>query len=68
MFRRRLFAALIGIAAAGFSATSARAGEYAPVIGQYHPQIILPTVEHDREVALSSYLGRKVLLVHFASW
>jgi hypothetical protein len=39
-----------------------------PRVGRPHPQIVLPTIEGDRVIALSSLRGRKVLLVHFASW
>ncbi len=39
-----------------------------PKAGRLHPQIVLPTIEGDRAIALSSLRGRKVLLVHFASW
>ncbi len=44
------------------------AATYPPPIGTEHPQIVLPTLEHDSAVAISSYRGKKVLLVHFASW
>jgi peroxiredoxin len=46
----------------------AQAEPYAPTIGDPHPQVALPTIDGDGVVALSSYRGRKVLLVHFASW
>ena len=46
----------------------ARAEPYAPKKGKVHPPIVLPTLEHDRSVALSSFRGKKVLLIHFASW
>jgi hypothetical protein len=39
-----------------------------PKAGRPHPQIVLPTIKGDRAIALSSLRGRKVLLVHFASW
>jgi hypothetical protein len=39
-----------------------------PREGFYHPQFVLPTIEHDRFVTLTDYMGRDILLVHFASW
>ncbi|MBN2561318.1 MAG: tetratricopeptide repeat protein [Phycisphaerae bacterium] len=48
--------------------TSVWAGPYAPRAGRPHPQIVLPTIEGDRVVALSGLRGQKLLLVHFASW
>ena len=50
------------------AANAASADEYAPVVGEPHPPLELPTVEHDRTVRLSDYRGKKVLLIHFASW
>jgi len=36
--------------------------------GRAHPQFVLPTIDGDQAVALSGFRGKKVLLVHFASW
>jgi hypothetical protein len=44
------------------------AEKYPPGPGKVHPQIVLRTLEGDRTIALSSLRGKKVLLVHFASW
>ncbi len=49
-------------------AQGAWAAPYPPKVGQPHPQIILPTLDGERVIALSTFRGRKVLLVHFASW
>ncbi len=61
----RASALLIGLAACS---SRGLADSYRPKVGRYHPEIVLPTLEHDRAVALSDYRGKKVLLVHFASW
>lgn len=45
---------------------AARAGEIG--VGKPYPEIRLPTVEGDRTLSLSSFRGRKVLLIEFASW
>jgi tetratricopeptide (TPR) repeat protein len=41
---------------------------YPPDTGKPHPQIVLYTLEGDHTMALSKLQGKKVLLVHFASW
>lgn len=41
---------------------------YAPRVGDLHADIVLRTIEHDRTIALSQFRGKKILLVHFASW
>ncbi|HVP10678.1 MAG TPA: hypothetical protein VMV94_05750 [Phycisphaerae bacterium] len=46
----------------------ALAWSYPPESGKVHPQIVLYTLDGDRTLALSSLRGKKVLLVHFASW
>ena len=41
---------------------------YQPVVGQPHPDFVLPSIEDGENVQLSDYRGKKVLLLHFASW
>ena len=41
---------------------------YLPKPGESHPEIRLRTIEDPRVVALSDFRGKKVLLLHFASW
>ncbi len=36
-------------------------------VGQAYPDFLLPTLE-GKDVRLSDYRGKKVLLIHFASW
>ena len=36
-------------------------------VGEMHPDFSLPDVE-DKQVQLTAYRGKKVLLFHFASW
>ena len=40
-----------------------RKGKRAP-----HPDFILPSIDGDDMIQLSDYRGKKVLLLHFASW
>lgn len=44
------------------------AASYPPAPGKVHSQVVLRTLEGDRAIALSSLRGKKVLLIHFASW
>ncbi len=44
------------------------AAGYSPRVGQVHPDFTLPGIVDGEPVSLSQFRGRKVLLVHFASW
>ncbi len=41
---------------------------YSLRVGQVHPDFTLPDIADRKPVSLSQFRGRKVLLVHFASW
>ncbi len=41
---------------------------YAPAPGQRHGDFTLSTIDGEKTVSLSDFRGRKVLLIHFASW
>lgn len=41
---------------------------YRPTVGEMHPDFELPNIENGSRVKLSDYRGKKVLLIHFASW
>ena len=47
---------------------AAQVTSYAPKVGQAHPDFILPSVDDGKPIELSSFRGKKVLLMHFASW
>jgi peroxiredoxin len=47
---------------------SSHAVGYSPRVGQLHPDFILPGIVDNKPVSLSQFRGRKVLLIHFASW
>ncbi len=50
-------------------ATTARAQRpYRLEVGQKHPDFTLPNTADGKPVSLSDYRGKKVLLIHFASW
>jgi hypothetical protein len=44
------------------------AAGYSPRVGQPHPDFVLPSITDHEPVSLSQFRGKKVLLVHFASW
>jgi hypothetical protein len=48
--------------------SSSRAEEYSPEVGKRHVDFTLPNIEDGKPVSLSQFLGKKVLLIHFASW
>ena len=48
--------------------SGAWAAPYAPKVGQRHPDFTLPTIGDRSPVSLSSFRGKKVLLIQFASW
>jgi hypothetical protein len=50
------------------AATAARAAPYQPIVGQRHPDFTLPNIATGKPVSLSDFRGKKVLLIHFASW
>ncbi len=50
------------------AARTAPAEPYAPRVGERHPNFTLPAISDGRPVSLSQYRGKKVLLIHFASW
>ena len=61
---------LILLVAAGVLACggSAQAGGYSPRVGKPHLNFTLPSVDGAKAISLSDFRGKKVLLLHFASW
>lgn len=49
-------------------ALPAQAEPYAPRVGQRHPDFTLPTISDGKPVSLSQFRGKRVLLIHYASW
>ncbi len=48
--------------------SQAQIASYSPKVGQPHPDFILPSIEDGKPIQLSDLRGKKVLLMHFASW
>lgn len=46
----------------------ARGENYAPRVGELHADFTLPSIADGRPVSLRQFRGKKVLLIHFASW
>ena len=65
MIRLQSIAVCLLVAIAGVANAQDR---YQPKVGELHPEIVLPNIENQESVALSSFRGKKVLLIHFASW
>jgi hypothetical protein len=67
---RRIVAAIsVALATCGLAlGTVAVAEPYAPKVGQKHPDFTLPRIDNRAPVSLSDFLGKKVLLIQFASW
>jgi peroxiredoxin len=42
--------------------------DYRPQIGEPHNDFVLPRTDTREPIALSQFRGKKVLLIHFASW
>lgn len=65
----RLLAAS-GVFAMVLSATSGRQvhGQYQPEVDAPHADFVLPRIDNREAVSLAQFRGRKVLLIHFASW
>ena len=61
----RLILALIPVAA---SVPAVTAAPYEPKVGQRHPDFALPEIRTGKQVSLSDFRGKKVLLIQFASW
>ena len=50
------------------SISNAQIASFSPKDGQPHPDFILPSIEDGKPIQLSDLRGKKVLLMHFASW
>ncbi len=59
---------LIGTLTIGASISCAQATRYTPRVGQVHPDFVLPSIEDGAAIKLSDFRGKKVILMHFASW
>lgn len=51
-----------------FGARACAQSRYPVAVGEVHPDFQLMDVETSGPVSLSDYRGKKVLLIHFASW
>ncbi len=43
-------------------------GQQRTRVGQTYPDFLLPRIDNGKAVSLSQFRGKKVLLIHFASW
>lgn len=49
-------------------ASADRSGAAAPKVGERHADFKLANIADGKPVSLSDFRGKKVLLIHFASW
>ena len=56
------------VAGAVATCSAAEAAGYRPVVGQPHPDFVLPSVRDRAPIRLSAFRGKKLLLLHLASW
>lgn len=42
--------------------------EYKIKVGEPHPDFLLPRIDNGEPMSPKSFLGKKVLLINFASW
>lgn len=45
-----------------------RSFRYPPPIGKPHPPLALWDLKHEQSISITKYRGKKVLLIHFATW
>lgn len=65
---RTLSRGILLLAMTGGLLAVGEAANYEPRVGQPHADFVLPTVENGKAVSLSQFRGKKVVLIHFASW
>ena len=63
---QRLLIAVASVCMA--AAAHAAVPDYPPPPGKAHPDFALPSIVDGRAVSLAQFRGKKVLLMHFASW
>ena len=64
--RRTALFVLVSITLA--SVASNANAQYAPKVGQRHPDFTFANITTGKPVSLSDFRGKKVLLIQFASW
>ena len=64
----RIHSSAVALAAAALVPAVDCAVGYRPQVGEPHPEFTLPDLRSGRPVSLSDYRGKRVLLLHFASW
>jgi hypothetical protein len=69
MLRNLLLSATIAfLSMLSFPESHSQVAVYQPEVGKPHPDFILPSIEDGSPIQLSDFRGKKVLLMHFASW
>lgn len=66
IFRSLLLAAIL--LATPLPADAKDKALFPPKVGKPHPPLALWNLSHDESVSITAFRGKKVLLIHFASW
>ena len=64
----RHFVLWTSVAGAVAACSGTEAAGYQPAIGQTHPDFVLPSIRDRAPIRLSAFRGKKLLLLHLASW
>jgi hypothetical protein len=59
---------LLTLACGCLCSVAAAHAAYSPRVGEPHADFTLPNIVDRTPVSLSQFRGKKVLLIHFASW
>jgi len=59
---------LVAAASVYASVAPACAAGYSPRVGKSHADFTLPSVNGGKAISMADFRGKKVLLLHFASW
>jgi len=65
---RRSFPGLLALLTMFCLAQSARAQAVGHGVGDFFPDVELPTIDGEQTLRLSSFRGQRLLLIEFASW
>lgn len=68
IFRLPAFIFTVAFALLVANDSRAQVTSYSPIVGQPHGDFILPSIDDGTPLQLSDFRGKKVLLMHFASW
>jgi hypothetical protein len=66
--RHAILTALFASSAVAAAVAAPEAPTVGREVGQVFPQVVLPSLDGRRPVALSQFRGKKLLLIEYAAW